>query len=258
MVSLITQNERRAIQGLPFCYLCGQTFRDNDSRNRDHVPPNSIFQVDHRDPLILPTHEVCNSAHKLIDEKMSQLIGILYGKIPSDSQHRHLNFDFQIGALTNLDVDAAIWRWITGFHAALYGESVLDIHHNGGLVTPFPRGQTVDGQPVVDPIPPQHLTFVRAIKDNRAINNLDRIHCNKGNLIYECVWNQADNNGQWMCFFALEVCDWKELGKTQDYEARGCAGFYVLPTGAIPEGAALGILEQGIASNNDVLDPFAS
>ncbi len=258
MISLITQAERRTAQNLLFCYLCGESFKDGDTKNRDHIPPDSIFQVDHKDPLILPTHQACNSAHTLTDEKISQLIALRYGKTPTDPKHRRLIMDPQIGALTNLDIDAAVWRWITGFHAALYREPVLDIRNNCALVTPFPRGQMVNGQPVVDPVLPQHLAFVRAIKDNRAKSNLDRIHCNKGNFTYECVWNQADNNGPWMCFFALDVYDWKVLGKTRDQDARGRAGFYVLPTGTAPIGAALGISEQDIASNSDAMDPFAA
>ncbi len=257
MFSLITQAERRAVQGLLFCYLCGRFFETDGNKNRDHVPPDSIFQGDHKDPLILPTHEACNSAHSVIDEKIAQLIALRYGKIPSDPKCRRLVMDPQIGALMNLDIDEVVWRWITGFHAALYRESVIDIRDNCALVTPFPRGQMVDGKVIIDPVLPQHIAFVKVIKDNRAKNNLDQIQCNKGNLIYECVWNQADNNGPWMCFFALDVYDWKDLGKTRRQDARGCAGYYVPPSGMAPSGAALGITEANIASNTDVFDPFA-
>jgi len=257
MISLITQAERRPIQGLPFCYLCGRSFEIGDIKNRDHVPPDSIFKVDHKDPLILPTHERCNSAHAMIDEKIAQLIALRYGKVPADPQRRRLIIDPKIGAITNLDIDEAVWYWIAGFHAALYRQPAIDIRNNCALITPFPRAQIVDGSVVVDPISPQHLAFVRAIKDNRVKNNLDKIQCNKGNLKYECVWNQADNNGPWMCFFALDVYDWKDLGAARDQDARGCAGFYVLPSGVAPTGAALGIREKGIAANIDVLDPFA-
>lgn len=258
MISFITQTERRPVQSLPFCYLCGKTFATGDVKNRDHVPPGSIFQADHKDPLILPTHEACNSAHTLTDEKIAQLIALRYGKKPSDPKHRRLAINQQLSALTNLDIDEAVWRWISGFHAALYKEPVLDIRENCALVTPFPRGRMVDGRVVIDVVGQQHLAFVQAIKDNRAKNNLDKIQCNKGNLTYECVWYQADNNGPWMCFFALDVYDWKDLGKARDQDPRGCAGYYVLPSGKAPSGAALGIAERDIAPNTDKLDPFAA
>jgi hypothetical protein len=257
MISLVTQAERRPVQNLPFCYLCGKNFQASDTKNRDHVPPDSIFQVDHKDPLILPTHQACNSAHTLTDEKIAQLIALRYGKKPTDPNHRRLIINAHIGAITNLDVDEAVWRWISGFHAALYKEPAIDIRENCALVTPFPRGRMVDGKPVIDPILPQHGAFVQAIKDNRARNNLDKIQCNKGNLTYECVWNQADNNGPWMCFFALDVYDWKDLGRVRDQDPRGCAGFYVLPSGLAPSSATLGISERNVSPNLDTLDPFA-
>jgi len=67
---------------------------------------------------------------------------------------------------------------------------------------------------------PQHLNFVQTIKTNRAKNNLDRICCNKGKLTYECVWAQADNDGPWLCIFALDIYDWKDLGRTRVQPAR--------------------------------------
>jgi hypothetical protein len=257
MISLITQAQRRPVQGLPFCYLCGRVFEIGDSKDGDHVPPDSIFQIDHKDPLILPTHRACNNAHSDIDEKIAQLIVLRYGKVPNDPKKRRLKINRELGALMNLDIDDVVWRWITGFHAALYKQPVIDIRDNCALITPFPTAQMVNGTVVINKIPPQHMAFVQAIKDNRAKNNLDRIQCNKGNLTYECVWNQADNNGPWMCFFALDVYDWKDLGKTRSQDARGCAGYYVLPSGAVPSEATLGAADRNIASNVDVLDPFA-
>jgi hypothetical protein len=261
MVSITTQAERRSIQKLPFCYLCGKQFAPKDSKNRDHVPPETIFRVEDRDPLILPTHTSCNSDHRLVDEKIGQLISLRYGKVPNDPRHRRLQItrftNVRDAAVTNLDVDGAIWRWIAGFHAALYGEPALDIRPHGSLVTPFPKAQTIEGRIVFEPLKPQHVTFVQAIKDNRARGNIDRIHCNKGKLKYECVWHQGDNNGPWMCFFALDVYDWKDLGRTRLNPGRGCAGFYILPAGTVPSSAARGAIYTIKAPNYDVLDPFA-
>jgi hypothetical protein len=49
---------------------------------------------------------------------------------------------------------------------------------------------------------------------NRARGKLDRTVCNKGKLAYECVWQQVDNGGPWMCIFAFDIYDWKDLGRT--------------------------------------------
>lgn len=64
-----------------------------------------------------------------------------------------------IGAVTNLDIDSAVWRWIAGFHAALYRTSPVGIR--GSLVTPFPRGRRINGQVVFEPLRPQNEIFVQ-------------------------------------------------------------------------------------------------
>lgn len=257
MISLTTQAQRRRVQRLSFCYLCGQQFAAGDTKNRDHVPPDSIFKADHKDPLILPTHVACNSRHALDDEKIAQLIALRYGKAPSNPKNRRLSVDPASGALTNLDIDGVVWRWISGFHAALYGEPATNIRYRCALVTPFPRGRIVNGKAEIEPLQPQHMVFVQAIKANRVRNNLDTIQCNKRTLTYECVWSQADNNGSWMCFFALDVYDWKDLGKAQGQNARGCAGFYILPSHAVPVGGAIGVKDLKGVGSKDPLDPFA-
>jgi hypothetical protein len=211
-----------------------------------------------REPLWLPTHIACNSAYRLLDEKIGQLIALRYGKVPSNIAHRRLKFanswHRNLRPVVNLDIDAAVWRWIGGFHAALYREPGVGIV--GSLVTPFPKARFVNGRPVFAPLLVQHSLFVQTIKSNRARGNLDRIVCNKGKLTYECVWQQADNGGPWMCIFALDIYDWKDLGRTGVLPARGCAGFYVTPARTIPANAT-----QAVASSiiipGDRLDAFA-
>ena len=204
MVSLLRQSDFRSVQNLPFCYLCGRDFVAGDSKNRDHVPPQSIFAPADREPLWLPTHPACNGEYRLLDEKIAQLIALRYGKVPSNAAHSRLKFAYSrrrdLGAVVNLDIDSAVWRWIGGFHAALYRESGVGIW--GSLVTPFPKARIVNGRPVFAPLLVQHPLFVQTIRSNRLRGNLDRIVCNKGNLTYECVWQQADNGGAWMCIFA--------------------------------------------------------
>jgi hypothetical protein len=99
------------------------------------------------------------------------------------------------------------------------------------------------------------MHFVATIKQNRARNNLDRINCNRGKVVYECVWCQSDNNGPWLCFFALDVYDWKDLGRTV-FGARGCAGFYKMPSGEVPLAASRHIDAPVVIPVADHLDPF--
>ena len=259
MVELLNQKNFRNVRNLPFCYLCGKTFNADDCVNRDHLPPESIFASEHREPLLLPTHLKCNKAHELTDEKIGQLIALRYGKVPSHPKHRRLKFtvtpSLNLGAVTNVNVDAAVWRWIAGFHAALYREPAVGIR--GALVTPFPKAQNISGRLVAEPLKPQHLEFVKTIRTNRIKGNLDRIRCNKGKVVYECVWCQSRNDGPWLCIFALDIYDWKDLGDTGQFPARGCAGFYTLPLGGVPVDATRGTGSSLIIPMKDPLDPFA-
>src|ERR1700730_15990775 len=162
MVSLLSQRDFQGVQKLPFCYLCGKTFVAVDKINRDHLPAKSLFAKQHREPLCLPTHVACNKSHERTDEKIGQLIALRYGKVPR-REMRRLRFAVSprgtIGAVTNLDIDSAVWRWIAGFHAALYRTSPVGIRVS--LVTPFPRGRRINGQVVFEPLRPQNEIFVQ-------------------------------------------------------------------------------------------------
>jgi hypothetical protein len=257
MVSLTTQKEFRELQTIPFCYLCGNGFVAGDEKDRDHVPPQSAIAKCDREPLLLPTHVRCNGSHHLNDEKIGQLIALRRGEAPRKGVRRlhvALSPDATQGAVTNLNIDQAVWRWIAGFHAALYRSPPIGI--KGSLVTPLPRAQNLNGRFVMDSLKPQHQLFVRTIKENRARNNLDRIRCNKGKVLYECVWCQSDKGGLWFCMYALDIYDWKDLGRTGILPARGCAGFYIMQSGDAPINAAKSITSRVIIPIADPLDPF--
>jgi hypothetical protein len=258
MVSLVTQRERRTAQNLSFCYLCGKDFVDGDIINKDHVPPEGIFAAKDRDPLLLKTHKACNDAQTLNDEKIGQLIALRRRKVPAP-ERRRLQFALSPhghSAVTNLNIDEVIWRCIGGFHAALYQGPAVGTR--GSLVTPFQRAKDIGGRFIVQPLrSEQHTNFVQTIKSNRIQGNLDRIRCNKGQLTYECVWDQGDNDGPWICIFALDIYDWKDLGATPLSPPRGCAGFYVLPSGTVPSTASRGKTTSIIIPTSDTLDPFS-
>src|SRR5436190_740871 len=114
MVAIETQQQLRAVRDLPFCYACGQYFKEDDQT--DHDPP--------------------------------------------------------------------------------YVRS---------LVVPFPKGSKITRS--VEPLRIQHVKFVETIKVNRLLRNVDRIECNRGQLVYECVWDRFDRRNQRCCIFALNVCD---------------------------------------------------
>ena len=261
MISMVKQADYRKAQQLPFCYLCGETFVDDDTAaDRDHVPPENAFLKAHREPLILPTHVACNGAHNLVDEKIGQLIGLQHSKTLYDKSTR-LEVDFNVATndlvVTNLDVDAAVWRWISGFHAALYQEPAVGIEKRGSLIAPLQRAHMENGRFKAEPLRPQHRNFVKTIKVNRLKGNLDIIQTNKGMCRYECVWAKFDNVDRWFCIFALNIYNWKELG-ADDGSQRGCAGCYELVGSNVPATASVEKTTPLILPNLMPDDPFGS
>ena len=104
-------------------------------------------------------------------------------------------------ALTGVDMYGEIERWVRALHAALYQEPCAP-NTRFGIQTPFPIAVPSQAGLVPDKVRPQHLLFVKFIKDNRTAQTLDRLVCNNGKLIYECVWHETAN-GTWVCIFAL-------------------------------------------------------
>jgi len=261
MVSLTTQVELRAVQTLPFCYLCGVRFAPGDDIDRDHVPPKSIFAMTDRQPLILRTHRGCNNMHKLTDEKIGQLIALNYGQVPANPLNRRLRFAHLglVGttAVTNLNIDAAIWRWIAGFHAALYREPLLIMGKNRSLITPFRHVDWTKGYYSLAPLRQQHSLFVKLVKVNRLRNSVERIVANKAKMTYECLWIQDDERTKWMCVFALKLYDWADMGSSLFWPKRGCAGVYAPESGLLPANATRGSPPSVWVPDANPLDPFA-
>lgn len=259
MLSLTKQRDFRALQSLPFCYLCGNTFVAGDAKDLDHIPPESLFAKVHRNPLLLPTHVACNQGHSIEDEKIGQLISLLHGRFPSDPNNRRLKIVktdvLGIGAINNIDIHAEIWRWVTGFHAALYQEPLS--FKLRSIISPFAKANLSNGKYLFEPLLPQHLLFVETVKTNRVLGNVDSIVCNSGKMKYECVWGQSDQAGPWLCFFALDIYGWKELGATRAIPSRGCSGSYVVANGMVPQRASAASASPLVVPNYDPLDPFA-
>jgi hypothetical protein len=195
----------------------------------------------------------------MTDEKVGQLISLQRGQAPSDPNNRRLRFrHFGVlgaAALMNVNFEAAVWRWIAGFHSALYREPLRA--RRRCIVTPFTRANQINGTYSFLPIPVQHLLFVKMVKVNRIRNSVDRIVTNKGKMTYECLWVQTDDRSEWFCMFALNIYDWKDLGATSIQPARGCAGGYALDTGQVPSLAARGSPPLVWIPDPHPLDPFA-
>lgn len=209
MIVIETQRHFRAVADLPFCYWCGRNFSPQDQANGDHVPPRNAFAVgDRTPPLILKTHVICNNVHKTTDELIGQLVALQRNYVTPDPADRRLKMEVypgqEFGAVTNVNVIEAVWRYIRGFHAALYREPLLLDAQAGTITTPFTRGRIVDGDLVLEgPKREQHFAIVQAIKKQRAVANVDRIVSNNGKITYECVWVWADDMSAVECRIEL-------------------------------------------------------
>jgi hypothetical protein len=262
MVSVSTVEDCRAVQRLPFCYLCGTAFLPGDKPTRDHLPPQTVFAAQDRKigPVLwLPAHPLCNETQGTNDQKIGQLIGLRRYEVPASRRDRQLKVEVfprqVLAAITNVDIDQVVWRWVRGFHAALY-RAHLPVTVIRALTTPFPRAQRESSGPRIEPMKePQHRIIVKTIKTNKVKKNLDIIHTHNEKLRYECVWCQSDQ-GEWMCFFGLDIYDWQDLGDAGIQPRRGCAGFYRLPGGICPNSATKAISTSLIIPNLHPLDPF--
>jgi hypothetical protein len=260
MVKLVTQGDFRIVQALTFCYLCGGLFSQCDSKNRDHVPPKNLFaKADRNLPLLLPTHCDCNSSYKMTDEKIGQLVALKRSYVPTCIENRRLKFKIiprlGLSAITNLNIDAVVWRWVKGCHAALYREYMVDTDYKS-LVTPLMRAEIVQAGFIISPILPQHYLIVKEIKINRALSNVDSIRSNNNKFVYECIWVQSDNKEAWACFFAIDIYGWSDLCSEKLRLRRGCFGLYILPEGKAPEKASKAKTSHLIIPNLSPLDPF--
>lgn len=91
MLTLRVHKDFQEVRHLPFCYLCGRDFVLGDKVDGDHVPPKAAFNArDKEPPLKLKTHVACNSAWKVDDRKIAQLIALRRREGPSSHRDQAL------------------------------------------------------------------------------------------------------------------------------------------------------------------------
>jgi hypothetical protein len=206
VVILQTQKDLRTVQRLPFCYICGDHLLEDDVTDGDHVPAKAAFNARDREPALkLRTHKRCNANLSVDDKKIGQLIALRRRESPPPRRDQALRFMAKrdMVAVTNLNIDTAVWRWIRGFHAALYREPLIGARYS--IRTPFPRADDIQGQLMLQPLLVQHRLAVATLKRNRAWLNVDRLETNRGQLRYECVWCLSDDGTTWFCMFGVDI-----------------------------------------------------
>lgn len=256
-MQLSTQTDLRALKALPFCYLCGGPL-DSAPANQDHVLARSLFaKADRTPPLKLPSHVSCNHARSGDDEDLGQLVSLLHSlRLSTPKRLRVVPRLHPSGALlvsTPLDLRNCIWRWVRGYHAALYRSHLPDTVDRV-VFPPLPSVPLGDAVLRSDDRLAQLAQIVTVIKQSRAAARTDTVVTHRGYCRYDCTWTRFDN-GQWTCFFGLRIYNWEALGDSLTYPRRGCAGAYG-PFAAPPANAALASDLPIAISNHDPLDPF--
>ena len=259
-VSLTTHKALQGVATLPFCYLCGGSFASSEATDRDHVPPSGLFaKADRTAPLILRTHRRCNQGRSAEDQAIGQLVGVLHGRLVN---RRHNKLRIALGrsvdggsavAATDINIRAAIRRWVRGFHAALYRE-YLPEDSLFATYPPLPEGPRVGGQLRFRPVPAIVPRFIEELRRNRAVRNVDRITCRAARCRYECVWSRADD-GRWICIYGLDLYNWSDLGD-RSQPSRGCVGCYRRPSGGVPPNASTGTSLAFSTASASPLHPF--
>jgi hypothetical protein len=267
MPEILTQLDARRAQKFPFCFLCAESFDPNDPErinNPDHIPPKKLFATRDRNfPLKVAAHRRCNNRYSDQDEVINQLVAAVHGTFPNQERVRltativedQITGE-QFPGISGTSVEHHVIRWVRGFHAALYHEFLPDQPSTNFCVSlPFPcllKG--LQGQRVAAGLLQNHLDLVAEIKKNRTAGRLDRIQCNNGQCLYECVWSQTDD-GKALCVFALKLYDWAKLADPR-LSRESCVGAYLPISGRPERGTQVTMLEIPVRSTNR-LDAFA-
>jgi hypothetical protein len=264
MAQILTQAEARQIRDrLTFCYLCGQPLSVSVSVNRDHIPPKRIFAAEDRNwPLVLPTHEHCNSNRSKEDNIVKALFDMIHrNRKPAVDARILLNKELTIAyfapnyvGLNTPKLDAMVGRWIRGFHAALYGE-FLPASTTGRFFLPFPVIERVNQQLKFKMFPEERALLVALIKTQRFLGNVDRIECNNGKCLYHCVWQQQ-SDASWCCAFALKIYNWGQPLLPTGPNEFGCVGGYRVLAQPVVCSTEIGSRLYLPVPNSFPLDPF--
>ena len=263
MQRITDRDGARRAQDLDFCYLCGQPFTDDNPPTKDHVPPSKIFDKEDRDfALWLPAHDGCNCEQSGDDELMAQLFGFVHGTPPSESK---LKLEFQgmedtltgsqtVG-LADPGLQNIVFRWIRGFHAALYREYVPDELPLRAIHMPFPSGRQLEDGLHWDDIRDQHPMVVEQLKKAHVADTYDAVVIRNEKCRYECTWGLSDRSEAWCCLFGLQLYDWSRIGDSSVAKGRGCVGMYVPPSGKPATASRITRLEFPVP-NVRTLHPF--
>jgi hypothetical protein len=248
MLEIVTDQQAREVLRLDFCYICGHSFTKSDPSTRDHIPPKKIFlKKDRNWPLILPAHKECNSEYSFSDEQAKGLLTLLHptntGKLPLRTKLIGIikRGDKPAGVmLQGLSLGTIVSKILRACHAALYRE-YLPSKINNQILLPLPIFDPKTGQVAKETRLSQHEMFCKLFKDNRKIDNIDRIHAYNGKFRFEAVWTTADDNETNFAVFGIDICGWHLLANEVLGRPQGCIGIYRISKDSAPINSSIAV-----------------
>ncbi len=174
---------------------------------------------------------------------MGELVELLQGHSrPAAKRRAKLSAPSELppglGAVSD-DLKGFIWRWVRGFHSALY-RSFLPEASPRVVMGPIMAGIIRDGTPFAVDDPEMFKRAVATLKNNAAVGRVDSVLTRNAKCLYECVWDDAVDRGSGkpvpICLFRLRVYDWERLSRGTPLRFSGCAGSYGLEV--VPSDAA--------------------
>jgi hypothetical protein len=250
-ISITRQPDVRRHLKHPFCYFCGREFEAADAQvtNHDHVPPEKLIVVDDRSnfPLKMKVHLACHKPYSTEDERIIQIIRAGRGEHPKPGQDRtgveflQLRDGRMIPYIRNqhLDLNKAFFRYVRGFHAALY-DQFLPLNTDRAVHLPMVEFSLDDQEHQIRLFTDreiQHATLGGMFKlslDDGA--EMDAVVTYNGAMIYECMW-RLDPEDRAECIFCLRLYDLTDLGPVDLLPRRALLGLY-RPVAGIPPKAA--------------------
>jgi len=156
--------------------------------------------------------------------------------------------------LEGLKLRPMITKILRACHAALY-EEFMPVHTDNLILTPLLELDPHTKQPIPHTRYPQHPMACKILKDNRRINNVDRIHTNNGAFRFETVWGTCDDGQRHFAAFGIKIYDWHLLANEVLGYPQGCIGMHSR-NGPIPSNASVvPMIELGFTWS-EPLNPF--
>lgn len=260
-VKIISQKQLRE-HGVPdFCYLCGEELEGSRLINRDHCPPKGLFAPRDREnfPIILRTHEECNSHWKEADELIGIVTDALHTRDKSQDHAytRRLRAEaVRIGkdlaaSVSNLPLAPMAARIVRGLHALLYKE-FLPIDVRSKFHVPLPEVD-LGSKRMVLPLP-QTFAFSEVIRKSLVSKTADVVRAYNGQFMYACTWTHLDD-GRPFCIVAFDIYTFHQLSPSVRDFPKAFIGMYV--PGRRPVGAATATSLEFELSRDELLYPLA-